>query len=230
MNKIRLLLIEDNRILRESIALMFKKRPDMHVVGNISSEENIMQAISDLKPDILLIDLILVKQNSLQLVKLIKEQFQETQIIMMGLDPAQTDISKYIEAGVSGFVLKEADTARFVKTILKVNRGLKFLPPALTGSLFSQIFKNAIGGSDSSKIAKSARITKRELDVMELIADGYTNKEIAQKLNISTYTVKSHVHNILEKLALSTRAQIAKHAHLAEISKNTSDNTSLLDE
>ncbi|MBP1683411.1 MAG: hypothetical protein H6Q27_975, partial [Ignavibacteriaceae bacterium] len=127
-------------------------------------------------------------------------------------------------------VLKEADTARFVKTILKVNRGLKYLPPALTGSLFSQVFKNAIGGSDSSTIARSARITKRELDVMELIADGYTNKEIAQKLNISTYTIKSHVHNILEKLALSTRAQIAKHAHLSELSKRRSETTSLLEE
>ena len=152
-NKIRLLFIEDNRILRERIESMFKMRNDMHVIGNFSSDERILQKIGELKPNILLFDLILANQNSLQLVRLIREQFQEIEIIMMGLDNTQTDISKYIEAGVSGFVLKEADTARFVKIILKVNRGLKFLPPVLTGSLFSQIFKNAIGGSDSSKIA-----------------------------------------------------------------------------
>ena len=230
MTKIRLLLVEDNRILCESIASMFKKRPDMHVVGNISSNENIVQSLGDLKPDILLIDIILTSQNSLELVKLIRQQFQEIKIIVMGLVTTQSNIYKYIEAGVAGFILKDADTSRFVKTTLKVNRGLWVLPPLLTGSLFSQVVKNAVSGSTYSITDISTRITKRELEVMELIAEGFTNKEIAQKLNISTYTVKSHVHNILEKLALSTRAQIAKHAHLSELSKRRSETTSLLEE
>ena len=190
MNKIRLLLVEDNRILRESIVSMFKKRTDMHVVGNISSGENIMKSISDHKPDILLIDLMLVNQNSLELVKLISEQFKKTQIIMMGLVPAQSSFSEYIEKGAAGFVLKDADTERFVKTILKVNRGLKVLPPPLTGSLFSELVKNAISGSNSSIVDKSTRMTKRELEVMKLVAEGFTNKEIAQELNLSKYTVK----------------------------------------
>ena len=230
MKKIRLLLIEDNRILRESIASMFKKQPDMHVVGNFSSNENITRRIDELKPDILLIDIILVNQNYLQIVKLIREKFQKIEIIVIDLVPGQSNISEYIEAGVSGFVLKEADTARYVKTILKVNRGLKVLPPLLTGSLFSQLVQNAISGSTSSAIDKSVRLTKRELGVVELIGEGFTNKEIAQKLNLSSYTVKSHVHNILAKLALSTRVQIAKHVHISELSKSISDTTSLLEE
>jgi len=230
MKKIRLLLIEDNRILRESIVSMFKKRPDMHVVGNISSNENITRRIDELKPDILLIDIILVNQNYLQIVKLIREKFQKIEIIVIGLVPGQSNISEYIEAGVAGFVIKEADTARYVKTILKVNRGLKVLPPLLTGSLFSQLVQNVISGSTSSAIDKSVRLTKRELEVVELIGEGFTNKEIAQKLNLSSYTVKSHVHNILAKLALSTRVQIAKHVHISELSKSISDTTSLLEE
>lgn len=230
MKKIRLLIIEDNRILRESIASMFKKRPDMHVVGNISSNENITRRIDELKPDILLIDIILVNQNYLQIVKLIREKFQKIEIIVIGLVPGQSNISEYIEAGVAGFILEEADTARFIKTILKVNRGLKVLPPLLTGSLFSQLVQNTISGSTSSVIDKSVRMTKRELEVVELIAEGFTNKEIAQKLNISTYTVKSHVHNILAKLSLITRVQIAKYAHHSELSKTTTDTTSLLEE
>jgi len=230
MKKIRLLLIEDNRILRESIVSMFKKRPDMHVVGNISSNENITRRIDELKPDILLIDIILVNQNYLQIVKLIREKFQKIEIIVIDLVPGQSNISEYIEAGVSGFVLKEADTARYVKTILKVNRGLKVLPPLLTGSLFSQLVQNAISGSTSSAIDKSVRLTKRELGVVELIGEGFTNKEIAQKLNLSSYTVKSHVHNILAKLSLKTRVQIAKYTHHSELSKTTTDTTSLLEE
>jgi len=230
MNKIRLLIVEDSRILRESIASMFKKRPDMHVVGNFSSGENILQSIGDHKPDILLIDLILVNHNSLELLKLIREQFKNIQIIMMGLIPAQSTVSEYIETGVAAFILKDADADRFVKTILKVNRGLKVLPPPLTGSLFSQLVKNAISGSASSIVDKSTRMTKRELEVMELIADGFTNKEIALKLDLSKYTVKSHVHNILAKLSLSTRVQIAKYTYQSESRKSTSDTTSLLEE
>ena len=230
MNKIRLLLIENNRILRESIDSMFKKRTDMHVVGSISSSEDMDQTIGKLKPEILLIDVILANQNSFKIVKLFREQFKEIKIIVMGLVSTQSNISEYIEAGVAGFILKDADTARFVKTILKVNRGLKVLPPLLTGSLFSQLVQNAISGFASSTIDKSVRLTKRERDVIELIAEGFTNKEIAQKLDVSSYTVKSHVHNILAKLALSTRVQIAKHVHLSELSKSISDTTSLLEE
>jgi two-component system, NarL family, response regulator DegU len=230
MNKIRLLIIEDNRILRESIESMFKKRNDMHVVGNISSGDDIEQAMGRLKPDILLIDIILTNQNSLQIIKLIREQFQEIKIIVMGLVATQSIIYEYIETGVSGFILKDADTARFVKTILKVNRGLWVLPPLLTGSLFSQIVKNAVGGSTSSVVDKSTRMTKRELEVMELIAEGFTNKEIAQKLELSKYTVKSHVHNILAKLSLSTRVQIAKYTYQSESQKSSPDTTSQLED
>ena len=81
-----------------------------------------------------------------------------------------------------------------------------------------------------SAITESVRMTKREKQVIELIADGYTNKEIAQQLHLSTYTVKSHVHNILEKLSLSTRVQVAKHAHISDQYKTAIDTTSLLDD
>ncbi len=108
--------------------------------------------------------------------------------------------------------------------------GAQVLPPHLTGSLFSQIVENAINGLPPRVINDSVRMTKRERQVIELIADGSTNKEIAQKLNLSTYTIKSHVHNILEKLALNTRVQIAKHAHLSNEYKTNIDTTSLLEE
>jgi DNA-binding NarL/FixJ family response regulator len=100
----------------------------------------------------------------------------------------------------------------------------------LTGSLFSQVVEYAIHGNIPSAIEESVLMTKREKQVIELIADGDTNKEIAQKLHLSTHTVKSHVHNILEKLALNTRVQIAKHAHLSDSYKTAIDNTSLIGE
>ncbi|MFZ2324947.1 MAG: response regulator transcription factor [Ignavibacteriaceae bacterium] len=230
MKKIRILLIEDNRLLREGISALLKKEPDMNVVSTVGNGENILALIDNQKPDIVLLDLGLRSQNSLQIVKLVKKNFQETKIIVMDLIPLQADVFDFVQAGVSGFMLKDIGVAEFLKTIRSVYTGTQILPPHLTGSLFSQIVEHAINGSKQAVLIESVSMTKREKQVIELIADGFTNKEIAQKLHLSTYTVKSHVHNILEKLSLNTRVQIAKHAHLSETYKTAIDTTSLLDE
>jgi len=230
MKKIRLLLIEDNRLLREGISALLKKQPDMVVVSTVGNGENISMIVKKLKPNIVLLDLGLRSQNSLKIVKLIKQSFQETKIIVMDLIPLQADVFEFVRAGVSGFMLKDINVTEFLKTIRSVNKGAQVLPPNLTGSLFSQIVENAVHGSNPSVINEAVRMTKRERQVIELIADGSTNKEIAQNLHLSTHTVKSHVHNILEKLSLNTRVQIAKHAHLSESYKIAIDTTSLFDE
>ena len=230
MKKIQILLIEDNRLLRDGIAAMLKKQSDMHVVATISNGENILMTIEKHKPNIVLLDLGLRNQNSLQIVKLTKQHFPGTKIIAMDLIPLQADVFEFVQAGVSGFILKDAHVAEFYKTIRSVYQGAKVLPSHLTGSLFSQIVEHAINGSKPSVIVESVRMTKRERQVIELIADGSTNKEIAQKLHLSPYTVKSHVHKILEKLALNTRVQIAKHAHLSGSYKTAIETTSLISE
>jgi DNA-binding NarL/FixJ family response regulator len=209
---------------------MLKKQSDMHVVATVGNGENILMMMGKLKPNIVLLDLGLRNQNSLQIVKLTKKHFTEIKIIVMDLIPLQADILEFVQAGVSGFILKDANVAEFFKTIRSVYQGARVLPSHLTGSLFSQIVEHAINGSKPSVIDESVRLTKRERQVIELIADGATNKEIAQKLHLSTYTVKSHVHNILEKLALNTRVQIAKHVHFSDTYKAAINTTSLINE
>ena len=230
MKKIKILLIEDNRLLRDGLAMMLKKQEDMHVVATVGNGENILSMMEKQKPHIILLDLGLRNQNSLQIVKLVKQHYPETNIIVMDLIPLQSDGFEFVQAGVSGFILKDANVTDFYNTIRSVYKGTQVLPPHLTGTLFSQIVEQAIAGTPKSIINQSVRMTKREKQVIELIADGFTNKEIAQKLHLSPYTVKSHVHNILEKLALNTRVQIAKHAHLSDTYKTAIDTTSLLGE
>lgn len=230
MNKTLILLIEDNRLLREGIHSILKKQKDLHVAVADSKNEDVVQLTGKLKPDMLLINIELQNQDSLQLVKLIRKQFSKTKILVMGLTNEQADVREFVQTGVSGFILKDANTTQLLKAIRKVNRGLKVLPPPLTGSLFSQIVSNAIKVANSSGISKAVGLTKRELEITDLIAEGSTNKEIAQILGVSTYTVKSHVHNILEKLSLSTRVQIAKHVYLLENIKSSSKATSSSEE
>jgi two-component system NarL family response regulator len=228
--KIKILLIEDNRLLREGISTLLKKQPDMIVVNTVGNGENILDLVTKLKPNIILLDLGLRNQNSMQVVKLVKTNFQETKIIVMDLIPLQADIFDFVKAGVSGFMLKDISVSEFLKTIRTVFAGSKVLPPHLTGSLFSQIVDHAINGLPKSIIDDSVRMTRRERQVIELIADGSSNKEIAHKLHLSTYTIKSHVHNILEKLALNTRVQIAKHAHDSQLYKTGNNTDSSIDE
>ena len=229
MNKISLLVIEDNRLLRDGITAILKKQADMQIAVTVGNAENILVMMDKAKPDIVLLDLGLRNQNSLQIVKLTRKEFPESKIIMMDLVPIQSDVFIYIKAGVSGFILKDASIAEFLKTIRLVYQGHRILPPHLTGSLFSQIVDQAINGSKPSAVIESVRMTKREKQVIELISDGSTNKEIAQKLHLSTHTVKSHVHNILEKLALHTRVQIV-NTHLAESYKTAIDTTAIINE
>ncbi len=230
VKNIRILLIEDNRLLREGITALLKKQPDMQVVTTVGNGENILGMIGKHNPNIVLLDLGLRSQNSLKVVKLVKQNFEEIKIIVMDLIPLQADVFEFVQAGVSGFMLKDISVKEFLKTVRIVYKGTRVLPPHLTGSLFTQIVEYAVNGSKTSVITESTRMTKRERQVIELIADGSTNKEIAQKLHLSTYTVKSHVHNILEKLALNTRVQIAKHHHLSESYKTAIDTTSLFND
>jgi DNA-binding NarL/FixJ family response regulator len=164
-----------------------------------------------------LLDLGLRNQNSLQLVKILKKDFKKVKVIIMDLVPLQEDVLIFVQAGVSGFILKDATVNDFLHTIKSVAGGAKVLPPRLTESLFAQIVDKAVTESSASKIIGAVKMTRRERQVIDLVADGLTNKEIAQNLHLSTYTIKSHIHNILEKLALHTRFQIAKYAHTPAI-------------
>lgn len=220
MKKIRLILIEDNRLLREGINAMLKKDSDINVIAAFSDSDFVLEKIEELKPNMLLLDLGLTNKNSLEIVKSVKDTYPDVKVIIMDLVPIQEDIFEFVEAGVSGFILKDATVAEFTKTICSVAGGEKVLPPTMAGSLFSQIVEYGVKVLGPSKTAQSLRMTKREREIIKLIAEGLTNKEISYNLNISIYTVKSHVHNILEKMALNTRVQIAINAHTIEPSSS----------
>lgn len=216
MKIIRILVVEDNRLLREGITKMLDNQDDFRVVGSLGNSEKTLARITETKPGVVLLDLGLRTHNSLQLVKSIRKKFAGMKVVMMDLMPMQSDIVMYVQAGVSGFILKDATLKDFLHTIHAVAGGETVLPSQLTGSLFSQIVEQAVHGRGHSRLIEGVRMTKRERQVIELIAEGMTNKEIALQLHLSPSTIKSHIHNILEKLALRSRVQIAKYAHTSE--------------
>ncbi|MBP1648802.1 MAG: hypothetical protein H6Q30_2247 [Bacteroidetes bacterium] len=211
MKRINLLLIEDNRLLREGLLAMLKEQPDIKVTSSPGNSDAVTKA-RKVKPAVILLDLGLRTQHSLRLVGQLRNNAAASRIIGMDLVPVQEDLVKYVEAGVCGFVLKDATFDDFLATIRSVARGINVLPPLLTRSLFSQIVEHATRKGKGNPFA-SVRMTNREREVIGLISEGLSNKDIAGRLHLATDTVKSHVHNILEKLALHTRLEIASFAH-----------------
>lgn len=210
MSKIRMLLIEDNRLLREGITAMINGQPDMKVVAASGGNENAVARARTVRAQVILVDLGLRNQNGVRLVASLRKAVPELKVIGMGLIPTQSDIIEFVQAGASGFILKDATVDDFLRTIRSVAHGGKVLPPPLTGSLFSHVVEYALkNGKD--KLNRAVRMTNREREIIALIAEGLSNKEIALRLNVAIYTVKSHVHNIMEKLTLHTRLQVAMY-------------------
>jgi DNA-binding NarL/FixJ family response regulator len=218
MKKIRLLIVEDNRLLRDGIIAMLLNQRDIKIIAASGNNRNTISKIRQLKPNIILLDLGLRNQNSLTVVEIVKKDFPNAKIIVMDLAPVPGDISMFLKAGASGFILKDATSDNFLETIRSVAEGTNVLPPNLTDSLFSKIVEHAVKAG-KIKLKKVVRMTKREREVVGLISNGLSNKEIGKKLHVSTFTVKSHIHNIMEKLALHTRLEVANYSYSGETLK-----------
>jgi len=219
MKKIRLLLIEDNRLLRDGIHSILKAHKDINIIAASGDGKHTLVKIKELKPNVILLDLGLRSQNSLHVVEIVKKDFPDAKIIVMDLAPVQADILQYVKAGANGFILKDASLNDFLITIRTVAEGSTVLPPLLVDSLFSQIVDHAVR-EGKTKLKEAVRMTSREREVIVLLSEGLTNKEIAQKIHVSTYTVKSHIHNIMEKLALHTRLEIANYSYTGDTLKS----------
>jgi DNA-binding NarL/FixJ family response regulator len=207
--KITVGVIDDNRVLREALAAMLGRLADMRVVSSADASPEFLAAE---RPNVLLLDVGLHEQDSLGVAIALTKENPDAKIIVMDLFPVHEEIREFINAGVAGFVLKDASFDEFVSTIRAVAGGKIVLPPAMAESLFSQIAKDA-ARTGRARTLDDVRMTRREREVVDLIGEGLSNKEIAKRLDIASHTVKSHVRNVMEKLAMHSRLQIAAYSH-----------------
>jgi len=212
--RIRVIVIDDNRLVREGLQALLDEQPDLKVVAAVEDRTSGLRVLQEFTPHIVLVDAALDNGDGYGFVGVLRKTAPETKVIVMDLLPAPEDVIEFVKAGANGFIMKDATIDELVSTIRSVALGADVVPPALTGTLLSHIAQQA-AVRRMPDAAESVRMTKREREIMNLIAEGLSNKEIAQRLNIATYTVKSHVHNILEKLALHSRLQIAAYSHKA---------------
>jgi DNA-binding NarL/FixJ family response regulator len=215
---IPILLVEDNRLLREGIVAILDREADLEVVAIAEDTGAALLRLGEVEPRVVLVDAGLADQDGYRAVERIKQAAPLARVVVMDIMPMPEDIVEFVRQGASGFVGKSATVAELLQTVRWVAEGRDVLPPALTGTLLSHLARHA-AEHPAPRSVGAVRMTKREREVVALVAEGNSNKEIARRLHLSTHTVKSHVRNILEKLALHSRLQLAAVALKAEHSE-----------
>jgi DNA-binding NarL/FixJ family response regulator len=202
--------IADNRLVRETFAQKLSELPDLRVVVAAPTVDSAL--LSHAQPEVVLLDAGMRDESSLRLAVSVKKEFPESKVIVMDRLPVHEGIAEFVNAGVAGFILKDATFEDFVGTIRTVAKGACVLPPQMIGTLFSQIARESVGRRHAPA-SGPVRLTAREREVIELISAGLSNREIAERLEIASHTVKSHVRKVMQKLTLHTRLQIAAYSH-----------------
>lgn len=207
-------IIEDNRLAREGLAALVAGTGKCIVVAVAAAVDADMARLRAAEPRVILLDLG-VNGDGPRAVERMRKAFPEAGILVMDLMPLHDDIVELVNAGVAGFVMKDATVEELLSTIVAVAGGQHILPPEMTSALFSQIAREAAVREPAAE-TDAARMTPREREVVLLIKEGLSNKRIAGRLDIAPQTVKSHVRNIMEKLALHTRLQISAHGRSSD--------------
>ena len=205
MNKIGILIVDDHPLVRQGIISFLEVQDELEVKGEAADGEEAVRAAEELKPDVILMDLLMPGMDGIEAIRQIKSSRPETRIIVLTSFAQNDKVFPAIKAGADGYLLKDTSPADLVKAIKSVCNGEAALHPDIARKLMLQL-------SSRSKMDTVETLTPRELEVLELIAQGLSNEEIANRLFISDKTVKTHVSNILHKLHLNHRIQAALYA------------------
>ena len=203
---VKILLVDDHSMVREGLKQLIEFEHDFIVIGEAANGEQALEKIEKLKPDIVMLDINMPKMNGIDTLKIIKERKYNTIVILLTIHNEVEYLIKAIEIGCEGYLLKDSNSIVLRRAIKTVYAGETFIQPSIIPTL------NA-GLTEKSKSSdKLSTLTRRELEVLKLIAEGLFNKEIASRLDISERTVKNHISNIFKKIEVSDRTQAAVFA------------------
>ena len=208
MAKIRLLLVDDHEIVRAGIKMLFLAEKDMEIVGEVGTGSEAIEAVQKLKPDVVIMDVAMPGMSGIEATRQIKQVSPDTVVLALTMYEDEQYFFEMLDAGASGYIPKRAAPDDLVSAIRVVNEGNVFLHSTLAKFLMKEIMERST--PVDSSVAEE--LTPREQEVLTYIAEGYTNREIAEALSISVKTVDRHRENIMEKLNLHSRVELVKYA------------------
>ena len=210
MKPLRILLVDDQTLFRKAIASLFSTREDIEVVGEASDGLEAIAAARETLPDIILMDLNMPNCSGLEAVKQIKQELPEIKVIMLTISDDDQDVFTAIKNGAEGYLLKNMEPRELFEMLEKTRNGELAIKGVLARKILQEF--RQLEGKTEKPPETSEALTPREIRVLQLIATGASNLEIAQSLYISENTVKLHLRNILAKLQLNNRIQAAVYA------------------
>lgn len=211
---IRLLLVDDQSLIREGLKAMLELEADLQVIGSADNGQTALEQVAALQPDVVLMDVRMPVMDGREATRLICDRFPNTKVLVLSTFDDDQYISDAMRAGAKGYLLKDMPSEELAQAIRLLYCGYTQFAPGLFEKLMSHVADAETASPVSQATSESlVSLTPREQDVLELIADGSTNRDIAQHLHISEGTVKSHVTHLLSRLNLRNRAQLAIYAH-----------------
>ncbi len=204
MEPIRVLLVDDHQLFRRGVASLLAGREDIEVIGEANNGAEAIERARELMPDVILMDIKMPALDGLAATKQLKTEMPYVRIMMLTVSETDEDLFEAIKAGASGYLLKNVDPDYLIACVQQVQRGEVPIAPTMAAKILRELTAPAEPSTQA--------LTGRERQVLELLANGMANKEIAFALKISENTVKNHLRNILEKLHLQNRVQAALYA------------------
>lgn len=204
MANIKVLIVDDQAIICDGLSVMVGARPNLDVVGTANDGYQALEMVESHRPDVVLMDLKMPRMNGVQATKAIKEQFPDTQVVILTTYDEDDWIIDAVRAGANGYLLKDAGREEIISAIEGSVAGERPVDPAVAGKLFSYVQS---GVPVQSSTVESAGLTDREFDILKLMATGLTNAGIGDRLHLAEGTVRNHVTNILGKLDVADRTQ-----------------------
>lgn len=208
MTTIRVLLADDHRILREGIRALIEDQGDIEVVGEAEDGQATVKLVAQLQPDVVVMDIAMPLLNGLEATRQIKRDHSHVKVLILTMHENEEYIRQVLAAGALGYVLKDAAARDLLGAIRTVNQGEAVLSPAIT----RLVIEDYLRWGDIRPEDTTSGLTAREREVLQLIAEGYTNKEMAEILSLSVKTIQSHRSNLMNKLDLHDRGELIKYA------------------
>ena len=205
-DKIRLVIADDHMLLRKGLLALIETTPDIEVVGEAADGQEAVTRACELRPDVILLDLLMPRLDGIAAISAIKRDFPQAKILVLTSFDDDDKVFPAFKAGALGYMLKDSAPGDLLQAIRSVSQGKSFLHPTIASKVLNELNRPA------EMIPAPDALTDREMGVLVLVAQGYSNQEIAEKLVITEHTVGKHVSNVLIKLHLANRTQLALYA------------------
>jgi two-component system NarL family response regulator len=210
-DRVRVLIVDDHALFRRGLQMVLEQEPDIAVVGEAGDGAEAVEKAQETIPDVVLMDVRMPRRGGIEATAKIKEVVPSTKILMLTISDEEADLYDAIKAGASGYLLKEISIDEVATAIRAVQAGQSLISPSMASKLLSE-FATMVKKAEEKPSIPQPRLTDREMEVLQLVAQGRNNRDIAKELYISENTVKNHIRNILEKLHLHSRVEAVVYA------------------